>query len=94
MINFFDGKVDFSKSFWVYFICGNLFFKFLIIMVATNVDEPKHNVILMTVLLIKIFWFIFSAIGTWRSSNYFKEVYGRWATAAKVFIPLSILLLW
>ena len=88
--NFYKGQISLPLSFWIYFLFINLTLKIGTKTFTSNYGKPDP-VIGTIWLLIIISYAIFSIIGTWRSSDTFKENYGGWATFTKVILIIAAL---
>lgn len=92
LYNFWTGSEGLAKTFWLYFIFGNMVANLLILIAA---DEGAGMV--NFVLIIALIWNIFAILGVFRAADIYKaekiqqgETYG-YATAAKIAVVLLIL---
>ena len=83
--NFYNGQISLPVSFWIYFFFINLILKLGTKTFTSNYGKPDPVIGIIWLLIISIYS-IFSIIGTWRSSDTFKENYGGWATFTKVIL--------
>jgi hypothetical protein len=92
IFGFWNGGEGLVKTFWLYFIGGNMFLSLLMLLGAS---EGKGMV--MFVLIIKVGWSIFATIGVFNAAEIYKsekinlgESYG-YATGAKITTVVLIL---
>ena len=92
IFGFWGGGEGLAKTFWLYFIGGNMFITILMLLAAS---EGKGMV--MFVQIVRIIWMIFATIGVFNAADIYKnekiklgQSYG-YATAAKIFTVVIIL---
>jgi len=91
ILGFWRGDEGLAKAFWLYFVVGNMFFNFLIVLSA---DSPGVTIFAG---LIGVVWMIFATIGVFNAADIYKEEKTRagqtfgYATAAKAGTVVLIL---
>ena len=92
---FFQGKVSYPMSFWVYYMLIGTIASFPSFL--GDAIWAKYELILTLYSFVQIAFIIFLMIGAWRSANVYKENQRKkklgtiWGTLGQVYIGLSII---
>lgn len=87
--DFYYGKIDLYKSFWVYFLFLNVVLKAGLRFISSNFKfSDVVGAYLFTLVTAYSF---FSIIGTMRSAKEHREVYKFWARVAEVILWIALL---